>query len=203
MAAAIGAAGGARAGGARSSSRSASRAQLPTLFGRPAAPARGVEIELAAGPVEHLDRPRPGAARVAAVARRARLRPGARLERHVPVLRRRGARREGARQHGQDLAAHARASAGAGAPAAMTSWCSTRRPPATRSGMLQLAADVRRDRARRPDRGTDPRRCRSCSRTPRAPAIVAVALAPRWRSPRRSSCRTGCDGAARARASTR
>ena len=66
--------------------------------------------------------------------------------------------------------------AGAGAAAAMTWWSLDAPATGHALGMLALAADVRRDRARRADRRPDPSRCASCSKTRRAPATW------RWRS---------------------
>ena len=87
----------------------------------------------------------------------------ARLQQHLPVLRRGGPGRQGAREHGQDLGADAgRALAPArggydlvvldARPPAMRSACSTRRARSARS----------RASARSPD---SPSRCESCSRT--------------------------------------
>ena len=56
-------------------------------------------------------------------------------------------------------------------------------------GLLQLAADVRGDRAGGPDRGPDQAGA-GAARRPRAHAPTwRWRWAPRWRSPRRSSCR--------------
>ena len=85
---------------------STARAQPPRT---PARPPRWRGDRTAGGPVDHVDRPRPRTWRVAAHAHRPHLGAPARLEQHLPVLRGRGPRREGAREHGQAARAVRRA----------------------------------------------------------------------------------------------
>ena len=128
--------------------------RLPALFGRQGRAARAgrSSAETASDePVEHHDRPRPGAAGVAAGARRAGARSRARSQRHVPVLRRRRPRRARAGEHGQGLGADPRRALAPARAAAMTWSCSTPPRPDTRWGCCSSPRDVRRDRPRRAD----------------------------------------------------
>ena len=60
-------------------------------------------------------------------------------------------------------------------------------------GMLALAADLRRDRARRADRRADTRRCGELLADPERSGLPGGrARRPRWPSPRRSSSRRAC-----------
>ena len=87
------------------------------------------------------------------------------------------------------------------APQATTSWSSTRPATGPRARDAALAADVRRDRARRADRRDRPSSVRELLGDP-APlrATWRWRTGPRWRSPRRSSCSDGLAEATRARA---
>ena len=161
------------------------QARLPELFGIAGRPAgRGDRARTA--PVEHLDRPRPRPARVAAETRRSRVGPRARLQQHLPVLCRRGPGRQGAREHGQDLGAHA-------GPALAQGRGRLRPRGARRSGDRPCARHAPlafRHSARSRASGRSPgsqSRCESCSRTPPAPASWPWRRQRRWPSPRRSS----------------
>ena len=85
--------------------------------------------------------------------------------------------------------------------AATTWWSSTRPPPATRSGMLRSPRTFGAIARVGPDRRTDRATCSELLERPeRAPPTSPSPTAPRWPSPRRSSCRTGLHERARARA---
>ena len=161
--------------------------------GCPSRRRRASRSQLRRAPVEHLDRPRPRAARVAAGARRARVRaacsPRAAPSSTSPPPPR--ARRSSSAW--SRSGSSPRASAGSAARRRLRPGGPRRPRHRPRAGDAALAADVRGDRARRSDRRAVRRRCASCWRTRRAPAIWRSRRRPRWPSPRRSSCRTGCE----------
>ena len=160
---------------------------------RAGARARASETRLERGPVEHLDRPRPRAAGVAAGARRARVR-GACSPRAAPSSTS-PRRRPGRKELVSMVKIWQLTRRSAGAAAARGYDLVVLDAPATGHalGMLRSPRHVRRDRARRPDRRDRPSRCASCSQDPARTRLPRRSRRPRrWRSPRRSSCRTGC-----------